>query len=63
MSTDTHSTEAIEALFSEARRFPPSPEFAAQANAQPGVYEEAERDYLAWWKSTTRVAPANVEGS
>ncbi len=50
MSTPTHS-DAIEALFSEARRFPPPPEFAAQANAQPGIYEQAERDYLAWWKS------------
>jgi len=50
MSTPTH-TEAIEALFSEARRFPPPPAFAAQANAKPGVYEEAERDYQAWWKS------------
>jgi len=50
MSTPTHS-DAIEALFSEARRFPPPPAFAAQANAQPGVYEEADRDYEAWWKS------------
>ena len=50
MTTPTHS-EAIEALFSEVRRFPPPPAFAAQANAQPGVYEQAERDYQAWWKS------------
>ena len=50
MSTPTHS-DAIEALFSEARRFPPPPEFAAQANAKPGIYEEADRDYEAWWKS------------
>src|SRR5665213_116659 len=50
MSTPTQS-DAIEALFSEARRFPPSPEFAAQANAQPGIYEEAERDYEAWWRA------------
>ena len=50
MSTPTHN-DAIEALFSEVRRFPPPPAFAAQANAQPGIHEEAERDYLAWWKS------------
>jgi acetyl-CoA synthetase len=50
MSTPTQS-EAIEALFSEGRRFSPPPQFAAQANAQPGIYEEAERDHLAWWKS------------
>ena len=48
------STQAIEALFSESRRFPPSPEFAAQANAQPGIYEEAERDYQAYWASWAR---------
>ncbi|HYZ16632.1 MAG TPA: acetyl-coenzyme A synthetase N-terminal domain-containing protein, partial [Candidatus Acidoferrum sp.] len=44
-------SDAIEALFSEVRRFAPSPAFAEQANAKPGIYEEAERDYLAWWKS------------
>jgi len=44
-------TDAIEALLTEGRRFPPSPAFAAQANAKPGIYEEAERDYLAFWKS------------
>ena len=48
MSTPTQS---IEALFKETRTFPPTPEFAAQANAQPGIYEDAERDYLAFWKS------------
>ena len=35
--------EAIEALLKEARRFPPPPAFAAQANAKPGIYEEAAR--------------------
>ena len=50
MTTPTQQpTEAIEALFKEARRFPPPPEFAAQANAKPGIYEEAERDYRAFW--------------
>ena len=43
--------DAIEALLAEGRQIPPPPDFAAQANAQPGVYEQAERDYLAWWKS------------
>ncbi|MHB8147766.1 MAG: acetate--CoA ligase [Vulcanimicrobiaceae bacterium] len=46
--------QAIEALSHERRRFPPSPEFAAHANAKPGVYEEAERDYLAYWASWAR---------
>ena len=44
-------SDAIEALLTEGRRFPPDPAFAAQANARPGIYEEAERDWLGWWKS------------
>jgi len=48
------TTESIEALSQESRRFPPPPEFAAQANAQPGIYKEAERDYLAFWASWAR---------
>jgi acetyl-CoA synthetase len=50
--TDTHET--IEALFSEGRKFPPAQAFAAQANAQPGIYEEAERDYQEWWAGWAR---------
>ncbi|HHC09037.1 MAG TPA: acetate--CoA ligase [Actinobacteria bacterium] len=38
----------LENLLREERVFPPPPEFAAQANAQPGIYEEAE-DWRAWW--------------
>src|SRR5215469_14745464 len=44
------SSHTIESLQQEGRRFPPSPEFTAQANAKPGIYEEAERDYLAFWE-------------
>jgi len=33
------SDRAIETLLDEDRRFPPDPTFAAQANAQPDVYE------------------------
>ena len=43
------SSKAIDALFTEAREFPPSAAFAAQANAQPGIYEDAERDPEAYW--------------
>jgi acetyl-CoA synthetase len=50
MTTPTQA-DAIEALLTEGRTFPPPPAFAAQANAQPGIYAEAERDYLAFWKS------------
>lgn len=31
------------------RRYSPEPSFAAQAVAQPGIYEEAKRDRLAFW--------------
>jgi len=48
------SAESIEALSQESRRFAPSPEFAARANAQPGIYEQAERDYLEFWASWAR---------
>ncbi len=44
------STESLENLSSENRTFAPSPEFAAQANAQADLYEEAERDPLAFWE-------------
>jgi acetyl-CoA synthetase len=43
-------TEALENLLSEDRKFPPSPEFTAQANAQPGIHEKAAADYLAFWQ-------------
>ncbi|MGH7727227.1 MAG: acetate--CoA ligase [Vulcanimicrobiaceae bacterium] len=48
---DTVKSEAIEALFSETRTIPPSPAFTAQANAKPGIYEAAERDWQGFWKS------------
>ena len=35
----TMSEQTIETLLLEERRYPPTPEFAAQANAQPGIYE------------------------
>jgi acetyl-CoA synthetase len=51
MTTKPSAPETIEALFHEQRKFAPSPAFAANANAKPGIYEEADRDYLAFWKS------------
>jgi acetyl-CoA synthetase len=48
------TSSAIEALLEESRRFPPSPEFAAQANATADVYENAERDYIEFWASWAR---------
>jgi acetyl-CoA synthetase len=43
--------ETVEALLHENRLFPPDPSFAESANAQPGIYEEADRDYEAFWQS------------
>ena len=44
----------IENLMAERRRFPPSPEFVVQANAGSELYEEAERDYVAFWERLAR---------
>jgi len=41
--------DALENLLSEDRLFPPTPEFAAQANAQPGIFEAASADRLGFW--------------
>jgi acetyl-CoA synthetase len=43
-------SQALENLLHEDRRFPPSEVFTAQANAQPGIHEEAAADYKAFWK-------------
>jgi len=43
------SDEALENLLHENRLFPPSPEFAAQANATAQMYEQAAADRLAFW--------------
>ena len=40
---------SLENLSHENRTFPPSPEFVAQANAKGALYEEAERDPIAFW--------------
>ena len=48
---DTTARETIEALFKETRRFAPPAAFTEQANAKAGIYEEAERDFEAFWKS------------
>jgi len=42
--------EALSNLGSENRTFAPSPEFAAQANVKSDIYQEADRDYLAFWE-------------
>jgi acetyl-CoA synthetase len=41
--------ESLENLLTEDRQFPPSAEFAAQANAHQNLYDAAEKDRLAFW--------------
>jgi len=41
--------QAISALSWEERSFPPSPEFVAQANTGPSIYDEAEADWKGFW--------------
>src|SRR5262245_31599458 len=48
--TDAQATD-IDALLLEQRRYPPPPEFAAQANAQPGIYE---RDPDEFWDTEAK---------
>jgi acetyl-CoA synthetase len=48
VATETPSSHAIDTLFLEQRRYPPAPEFAAQANAQPDIYE---RDFDEFWET------------
>jgi acetyl-CoA synthetase len=43
-------SEALSNLLSENRMFPPSPQFAAQANAQPEMYARAAADRLGFWE-------------
>ena len=44
----------IENLLAESRTFPPHPDFVASANAGPGLYDEAERDFEAFWARHAR---------
>ncbi len=48
------SNDTLENLLHEERRFPPSPEFSAQAVAKPELYDEAAADPLAFWDRQAR---------
>ncbi len=48
------TSEGLSNLLHEERRFPPSDEFTAQANAGAGSYEEAAADRLAFWDRQAR---------
>jgi acetyl-CoA synthetase len=60
---ETETTHAIETILTEERRYPPIPEFAAQANAKPDIYErgleefwETEaRERVSWFEPFTQV--------
>ncbi|WP_277207853.1 acetate--CoA ligase [Isoptericola croceus] len=53
--TDSQSTSpSLENLLHETRAFPPSPEFAAQANAQASMYDEAATDRVEFWARQAR---------
>ena len=54
----TVDAKRIDALQEEGRTFPPPPDFAAQANAQPGIYDRSLQDFwseegrqrISWFK-------------
>ena len=48
------SGDSIENLGHESRQFPPSTEFAAQANAKADIYATADADRLAFWETQAR---------
>jgi acetyl-CoA synthetase len=48
------SDETLSNLLSETRRFPPPPELAEHANATPKIYDEADRDRIAFWEAQAR---------
>jgi acetyl-CoA synthetase len=54
MSDDGQQDQGLSALLHEGRRFEPPKELVAQANAQPGIYEEADADPVAWWEQQAR---------
>jgi acetyl-CoA synthetase len=54
VSVEPSTSPEIENLLAERRTYPPSPEFAAQANATAGLYEEAERDFEGFWAKLAR---------
>jgi acetyl-CoA synthetase len=54
MSETTSDGHAIETMQVEERRFEPSPEFRAQANAQPDIYDRGFDEF--WTKEAERIS-------
>lgn len=53
-TTGSAASPSLENLLHETRSFPPSEEFAAQANAQADLYEKASADRLEFWAAQAR---------
>src|SRR5204862_7847328 len=51
VATEAAQQQTIETMFLEERRYPPDPEFASQANAQPDIYERSFEDF---WETEGR---------
>ncbi|HEY1466400.1 MAG TPA: acetate--CoA ligase, partial [Acidimicrobiales bacterium] len=51
---DGQQDQGLSALLHEGRRFDPPEDFVAQANARPGIYDEADADPLSWWEEQAR---------
>jgi acetyl-CoA synthetase len=52
--SDGAQSPSLSNLLQEERRFPPSKDFAAQANAQESMYESASTDRIAFWEEQAR---------
>ncbi|NMR29672.1 acetate--CoA ligase [Crystallibacter degradans] len=52
--TQRATSDALENLLQENRKFAPSEEFAANAVVKPGIYEEADADHEAFWAKQAR---------
>ncbi|NDI10751.1 MAG: acetyl-coenzyme A synthetase, partial [Actinobacteria bacterium] len=48
------SEESLSNLLSETRTFPPTPEFAKNANVKESIYEEADSDSIVFWEKQAR---------
>jgi acetyl-CoA synthetase len=52
--SDSAQDSGLSALHHETRRFPPPDDLSKNANAQPGIYERAAADRLAFWEEHAR---------
>src|SRR6185437_12049260 len=63
MSDAVEVERDLEVLLKEEDRFEPSEEFVKQANfSDPSVYDEAEKDFEAWWERWPRSSTGSSRG-